>query len=141
MNVEIVKYEPDHAYWIIEKKIREHDKWLIDFPSAQAVPLMWAEHPSYTLIIDGEIIMCLGVILTDENIGDAWTLMADDFCKYPIAVFKTCRNILEKIVLEHDLKRVQTFIDAKTPNGDPFIERLGFKEERTFKIFTMDFGG
>ena len=129
MKTKIIPYKPAHAYAIIDERIRKHDLWLTEVPGCEEWPLKWAEHPAYTLVIDGEIIICGGIMLMDWRCGEAWTLFADNFQKYPIAVFKTCKYVIEKISKERNLKRVQAIVEPTVNGGRAFIERLGFQEE------------
>ncbi len=95
----------------------------------------WAEHPAYTLVIDDEIILCGGIMLLDWQAGDAWTLFADSYRKYPIACFKACKYVIEKISKEHNLKRVQAIVAPELNGGKRFTERLGFQEEGLLRCY------
>ena len=135
MDNKLIPYQPIHACMIIDEKIRKHDLWLTEVPGCEEWPWKWAEHPAYTLIIDGEVILCGGVMLLDWQAGDAWTLFADSYQKYPIACFKACKYVIDKISKEHNLRRVQAIVQTELNGGQRFAERLGFKKEGILQSF------
>ncbi len=129
MTSKLIPYVPMHAFAIIDEKIRRHDLWLTEIPGCETWPFKWAEHPAYTLVVNEEIVLCGGIMLLDWNCGEAWTLFADNFKKYPIACFKACKYVIEQISKEHNLRRVQAIVSPDLNGGRSFTERLGFQEE------------
>ena len=138
MKKEIIPYEPDHAYTIIEEKLREHDMWLTNKAESEFWPVEWAKHPSATLMIGDRVILCGGVMILNRNCGEAWTLFADGFKKYPIACFKACKAVIDDAVREHNLVRVQAFISPGVNGGREFAERLGFEQEGLLRAVGPD---
>jgi hypothetical protein len=135
MPTKLIPYEPIHAMAIINEKIRQHDLWLTEVPGCEDMPFKWAEHPAYTLVVNDEIILCGGVMLLDWQVGDAWTLFADNFKRYPIACFKACKYVIDTIAKDHNLRRVQAIVLPGLNGGRNFVERLGFQEEGLLRSF------
>jgi len=122
MDIEIIQYEPIHAYTILDKDFSNRETWANGWGK---------EGPAFTLIVDGEIVGCAGVILMEWNKGgEAWTLLSSLFYKYKKTTFKVIKKGLESIIKEKKLKRVQAFVYEGTEKicGN-FLEHLGFKNE------------
>lgn len=131
----LIPYRPAHAYAIIDERIRKHDLWLTEVPGCEKWPEEWAKHPAATLVMNGEVILCGGVMLMGWQRGEAWTLFADNFRKYPIACFKACKYVIDEAVKENDLRRVQAIVEPTVNGGIAFTERLGFKKEGLLRAF------
>ena len=131
MKIEIIQYEPIHAYTILERNVREEDMWLSKYPDWEKWSKGWKDGgPAYTLVIDGEIVGCAGVVLMDWNRGEAWTLLSSLFYKYKKTVFKAIKNNLESIINDKKLRRVQAIVyDGTEKICGNFLEHLGFSWE------------
>jgi len=132
--IEVIQYKKEHAYSIFQNNMRERElgitKDFDEFATGWEV-----SGPAYTIIIDGSIVFCGGVILTGWNRGEAWTLMSDLFYKYPKSCYKICKNQLNEVIKEHGLKRVQAVIDVDFEDGVRFAEHLGFEKEGILKSY------
>jgi len=136
MKDKLIPYEPLHAMWIIENMIREEDFQLSKMPELEEYVFKWKEDgPAYTLAIKDEIILCGGVMLIGWQRGEAWTLFAKNFRKYPISCFKACKWVIAEAIREHKLRRVQAVIEPCIDRAREFIERLGFTQEGTLRRF------
>lgn len=133
MHVEIIPYEPIHAYTILERNIREQDTWLSAYPDFDKWVEGWkTAGPSFTLIIDGEIVACAGVILLEWKKGEAWTLLSSLFYKYKKTTFKAIKTYLNKIISDKGLRRLQALVSCEIVNLNEckrMLEHLGFKNE------------
>ena len=131
MKTEIIQYEPIHAYTILERNVREEDMWLSKYPDWEKWTKGWKDSgPAYTLVIDGEIVGCAGVVLMDWNRGEAWTLLSSLFYRYKKTVFKAIKNNLESIIKDKKLRRVQSLVyDGTEKICGNFLEHLGFEWE------------
>jgi len=130
-NIKVIPYEMTHAYAILDRNVREEDMWLSKSPDWEKWVRRWKEDgPGFTLIIDGEIVGCAGVALIGWNRGEAWTLLSSLFYKYKKTTFKAIRNMLNSIIEDKKLIRVQAVIFKGTEKvcGN-FLEHLGFENE------------
>ena len=130
MEVKIIPYEPVHAYDILERNIRECDVQLTGYPDWE----QWVENwktggPAYTLVIDGQIVGCAGVMLLKWGRGEAWTLLSGLLYQYPKTCFKAVRDGLKGIIRDEGLTRVQALVRPDFEEGKRFMSHLGFKEE------------
>ena len=134
MNIEVRDYKKEDAYTILNKNIREHDAQ--DTSEFETYAELWGkEGPAYTIVVDGEVVFCGGVVNIGWNRGEAWTLMSKLFYKYPKTCFKICRNQLNKVIEEHKFARVQALVDPKLYGGVRFMEHLGFEKEGLLKKY------
>lgn len=137
MKIEIIPYEPMHAYAILERNVREEDIWLSKFPDWDKWVKGWRNNgPAFTLVVDGEIVGCAGVVLMEWSRGEAWTLLSSLFYKYKKTTFKAIKNVLDSIIRDKKLRRVQAVIYEGTEKvcGN-FLEHLGFEWEGTHRKF------
>lgn len=126
MSVEVVQYEPEHAYDILshmreeEVNLSKHidwDKWVN----------AWKQNgPAYTLIINGKIVACAGVVLMEWKKGQAWVLLSSLFYQYKKTTYKLIKRFLELIIKTKDLKRVEAFVRPDFEEAINFIKHLGF---------------
>ena len=136
MKIDLVPYEPAHAYDIIHRNVIEQNLWLSEFPDWEKWAKGWQEQgPAYTLIIDNQIVGSAGVILQEWQRGEAWMLISTLFYKYPKTTFKVIKHTLRKIIKEHDLRRVQSLIAPHIETHQRFIERLGFRHEGLMRAY------
>lgn len=130
MKTEIVPYEPIHAYTILDRNVREQEIWLSFYPDWEKWAVAWKEKgPGYTLIIDGEIIGCAGVTLTEWDKGIAWALLSSLFYKYRKTTFKAIKDGLKRIIRDHSLRRIESLVKVGFEPGCKMLLHLGFTNE------------
>ena len=136
MKIEIVQYEPDHAYEILHRNVVEQNLWLSTAPDWAKWAKGWKDAgPAYTLFINDEIVGSAGIILQDWQRGEAWLLFNSLFYKYVKTTYKVIKQSLGQMIAEHDLRRVQALVDPNVQNGQTFMEHLGFEKEGLLKSF------
>lgn len=136
-EINIIPYKAMHAYIILERNIREQDIWLSKFPDWDRWVRGWENKgPGFTLVIDGEIVGCAGIVLMEWNRGEAWTLLSSLFYKYKKISYRAIRNGLESIIRDKKLRRVQASVYEGTEKicGN-FLEHLGFEWEGKHRKF------
>lgn len=125
----IKPYRPEHAFEILEQNIRNVDLQLSNVMDWEAQCREWAKHPSFTLVVDDELVACGGVVDIGYNRGEAWILFSKLIYKYPVACFRATRKALEEILKKKDYQRLQAFVKTDHDQGKRFAERFGFKHE------------
>ncbi len=136
MKIDVIPYEPAHAYAILDRNVREQDLWLSSYPDWEKWTKGWKDGgPAHTLIIEDEIVACGGVVLLEWKRGEAWTLLSSLFYKYPKTVFRLVRDNLNRIIQEHDLRRVQALVKPDFITARNFMMHLGFQNEGLLKAF------
>lgn len=127
----LVKYSPAH--------IREMD--IVNEPWTERSDI-YASYglsgPAYTSFDDGKPVFSAGVAIPWKGFGEAWMLMSKDAHKYPLSVYRHVRNMLNAIIEDNNLHRVQATIADGQPYLVKWIERLGFKREGLLRKFGPD---
>jgi RimJ/RimL family protein N-acetyltransferase len=136
MKIEVIPYEPEHAFLILERNVRDADLYLTSLPDFEKWCIAWKQNgPAYTQIIEREIVMCAGVVLLDWRRGEAWTLLSSLFYLYKKTCFKTIREYLSHIIGQYQLRRVQTLIRPDMLPNQRFVEHLGFEKEGLLRMY------
>lgn len=93
--------------------------------------------PAFTAVdSEGRIIGCAGVILMWENTGHAWAAFGELFPKYPIFMSKVVRNIMNEIISDNDLERVETLVESTNERNMRWATKfLGFSREGTLRNY------
>jgi hypothetical protein len=134
--IEVIQYEPEHAKDIILRNARGRDEWLANFPEWEKWVIGWkTEGPAVTIVIDGKIVACGGVTLTEWNKGEAWTLFSSLLYKYPKTCFKVSRDTINKIIEDKKLTRVQALASPIHPETQTFLQHLGFGYEGVMRAY------
>jgi hypothetical protein len=128
--VEVIPFRPEHAHRIM--MVNGNSSPMKD---REEIIEVWMNNPSYTLLINDEVTMCSGIVLTKWRNGEAWTLTSPLFYKYTKTCFKIIREYLDKIIEEHNLKRVQSLIESKFAWKDSWMDHLGFQKEGVLRCF------
>lgn len=101
-------------------------------PGYRSDDLVWCKEAengvARTLVYDGEIAACAGIILERPGIGQAWTLYPEDVGKYHIDP-KIVKSAMLELMVENGLWRVFSTIRCDFPAAVKYIEWLGFKYE------------
>lgn len=136
MRVNVIQYEPFHAYLILEKNVREEDLQLTQFPDWEKwVINCKTAGPAYTLIIDHHIVACGGVFLLEWHKAEAWVLLSTFFYRYVKTAFREIKGYLKEIIKAYDLRRVQALVRPNFDSGKRLMYHLGFQEEGILRAY------
>ena len=91
---------------------------------------------SYTGMMGDKVIGCGGVHVFWEGVGEVWAT-------YPITIKQHLREsiygtkeIMNRLISEHNLKRVQAVTRRTFPGGCKWLSHLGMKLEGVMKSYT-----
>mgnify|MGYP001186260297 CR=1 FL=1 len=137
MKIEVVPYEIAHAHNVLER-----NSILMGLQLSQCerdeLAIGWSKGgPAFTLIVDGDVVACAGVVLIGSSRGEAWAALSELFYKHKKTTYKAIRNGLDFIIKKEGLKRVQSTVfdgERKLVCGN-FLEHLGFEEAGFLKNF------
>ena len=93
--------------------------------------------PARSVIYEGELALCAGLIKEREGVAQAWALYPLDVGKYHIDP-KIARDKLYELMAEHDFWRVFATVRCDFPAGAKYIEWLGFEREGRLKCNEPD---
>ncbi len=136
--IDLIEYEPNHINEIMknprewELKISHHPDWggWKEFRKTQG--------PAYTLLVDGQPIGSGGVIIMDNNIGEAWMVWSNVMKIYQKSIYRTIKRILDVIISEFRLFGVQAFVDPQFDLAKHFMKHLGFIEDGPIRVCDID---
>lgn len=86
------------------------------------------EGRSSSVIYDGKLIACAGLIKEREGVAQAWALYPPDIGNYHIDP-RTTKDRLKKLMIKHGFWRVYATVRCDFPAGASYLRYLGFKRE------------
>lgn len=92
----------------------------------------------FTLLEDGAVLGCCGVIKMWPGVGTWWMVIADDLRRRPKLLLKTAREVVELIAENHRFHRFEVFMDPEKTRHIRFVEALGFTFEGRMIQHTVD---
>lgn len=87
---------------------------------------------AFTGIVDGETIICSGVVEQWQNRAIAWALISENSGKHFVAIHKAVSRFLKVC----DYKRVEAYVDDRFEQGYRWMDMLGFKHEGKMTAFS-----
>lgn len=125
MKVEVIKYQPLHAYELFERQIEEANFFLTSAGDWEAAAKRWAvAGPAFTLTIDGAVEACGGIAMMDESFGECWVFIPS--ASRGVIVYRHILRKFRELIAAHKFRRLQAFILCDFEKGAQLVERLGF---------------
>lgn len=92
----------------------------------------------YTLEHKGKPLGIGGFRLINRTTAWAWVDMTDLAGSHIVTFYRTMKEWIDKFVEEHQLKRLQAYIECDFPEAIRMVKHLGFKWESDMKNFMDD---
>tara|TARA_R100001463_G_scaffold32675_3_gene73063 strand:+ start:5391 stop:5834 length:444 start_codon:yes stop_codon:yes gene_type:complete len=127
--VRIIDYQPSHLHDLMDGPLNKGAIKNIGYMREWASELQqpgW----SYTLIENGHIICCSGIVDMWPGVGEAWFIASSkihDNVRPFIRFAKT--DIMHRVTTDNNLWRVQGVCKADWPAARRFARLMGFEEE------------
>lgn len=125
----ILNYDPDHLHELMDGDLNDGAIKNIGYMKEWASELQqpgW----SYTLIENGHIICCAGIVNMWPGVGEAWFIASSKIHQYPKPFIRFAKtDVMKKVVDENDLWRVQAVCKADWPAALRFANFMGFETE------------
>jgi len=80
---------------------------------------------AYTVVLDGVIVCCAGVIEYYKGRGEAWSYLGADLGSNMVPVYRAIKKYIDTI----DVRRVEMTVDVDFEPGHRFAKLLGFELE------------
>ncbi len=84
---------------------------------------------AYTFLYDGVPLVCGGVLLYWNGVGEIWLHGSADVAKHPAAVFRLALRLVKEWTQQFHLHRIQITVDEGFPASARFAKALGFTLE------------
>lgn len=94
--------------------------------------------PAYTLFDGDRPIVSAGVAIMWPGVGESWMIVSKYIKKYPLSVYKSVSQIMNGIIKQMQLYRIQTVIKEDDDVAIVWIERLGYTREGVLRQFGPD---
>lgn len=91
--------------------------------------------PAFTLICDGRVIACGGVMLLWGSVGEGWILGSTLIDSHKLAFHRAVKRMTVDIQDNMRLTRVQTVVHCEFPESAKWLERLGFENEGVMRNY------
>jgi RimJ/RimL family protein N-acetyltransferase len=89
----------------------------------------------YTLDDDGVILGVGGFRLINQHTAWCWVDLTSIGKRQAIATYRVIKEWIDIFVDEHDLKRIQAYVDPEYEAAIRTVEHLGFKKESIMEKF------
>ena len=134
MKVEIVPYEPAHAYALFDRQVREADFMLSSVGDWEAAAKEWGRAgPAFTLLLDGEPEACGGIMMRDPGFGECWLVVPR--VNHGCTIYRNVLRKMHELLDVRKFRRLQAFVMADFDNGVKLVQRLGFEKEGSLRQF------
>ena len=128
----IVPYEPDHLSKLLLQPAQAiMQPSLADPAYGQSLK---EAGPAYSLIVDGEVLGCMGMVKQWDERAIAWGLISGGAGRHFRRIHKAVLATMDL----HRFRRIETSVTCNFENGRRWAQSLGFAYEGTMKAFTPD---
>ena len=129
MTFTTLEFRPDHLRALTLQHAQAHHIGALDDPEfADHIAASCAQ--SVTVLADGRIIACGGIVELWDNRGMIWSLIAKGRPSEFIAVHRAARRMLDAC----RFRRVEAYVDEGFEQGCRWMEMLGFDLETPFPM-------
>lgn len=130
-----LKYAPEHLRALV---LQPSQAFFSDLCRDDGYAQLLADaSDAYTLLHDGRVIACAGVMELWQGRGMAWALLADNIGQAMIAVHRIVYRFLWK---ECTIRRVEAYVDQGFAAGHRWVHDLGFQREGMMRAFAQHGG-
>ncbi len=134
--IEIRPFKPEHALILPVRDIEQGMKNNEDFAK-------WAQDnntpgTSYSAFVGDTLLGCGGIQILWKGVGEGWVLFSSEVTNHKIAIYRIVKKLLEKMIKENNLYRVQAHVRCDFGAALNFVEQLGFTVEGRMRQFNPD---
>jgi hypothetical protein len=114
-------FKPEH---LREIELHESQRSFYDYGARDQYAQELTRGLAYTVRLDGQILICGGVLPVDQSTGHLWCFMSKFAGKHMLAVHRVTRRFIEV----SGRKTVYATTEADYPRGCRWLEMLGFRQ-------------
>ena len=131
----IVEYKPEHLHDLMDGPLNDGAVKNIGYMREWAGELQqpgW----SYTLIQNGHIICCAGIVDMWPGVGEAWFIASNKIHENARPFIKFAKtDVMQKVIDENGLWRVQAVCKEDWPAALKFARCMGFEPEGVMRKY------
>lgn len=134
--VKIIKFKAEHIYFI---KMQDHDS--IELKNISVDFYKQAENlkHSYTIIVNGIISACVGIVEYWSGRGEVWAIIDKLSGKYFVSIVRSMKKLLQSL----DFNRIEATVIKDFEQGHRLVKLLGFELEancmRKYGVTGLDY--
>jgi hypothetical protein len=87
--------------------------------------LMLFKGGAHTIIVDGKVIGCAGILQTGKNRWQAWALLSEASAPHMLGITRAANSFLDN----YEKPRIETHVRVDFKQGNKFAKLLKFKNE------------
>lgn len=114
-------YKSEH---LSEIDLQESQRSFYEYESRDAYALELERGLAYTVRMEGQIMICGGVLPVDDTTGHLWCFMSRHAGKHMLALHRVTRRFIQV----SGKKTLHATTDADFPRGCRWLEMLGFTQ-------------
>ena len=122
-------FHPADLQHLMLQKSQEHFAPLLS--DTEYGETLCAAGPAITVVDDGEVLACGGLVHLWEGRAQVWSLISRNAGRRFVRIFR----IMQDFLAEHPVTRVEATVDAGFTQGLRMIEMLGFSHEGLMKSY------
>jgi len=136
-KLDIKPFKAEHAMQLELRPEESEAKDNLDLYK-QFADMHYSNGPACSLYYQGKLLFCCGVVLMYPGVGLAWIACDKAIKGFGRECLHYGRMILDEIIEQYKLHRVQAEIKSSVDYFHKFILRLGFEEEGTMRKYGPD---
>ena len=128
--MQVIPYQNEHLQLIHLQSAQSYFETIID----HAYAMQLEKHESFTVMVEGKIIACCGVVRPWTGRACAWALLAKDAGAHFVALHRAAKGYFD---LCAD-RRIEALTDSDFLQGHRWLKMLGFRREGQMQYYTPD---
>ena len=133
-DAQIIPYHPNH-YYSIELKGYELD-YIRTIPNYdQYINENATPGLTWTVIIRGKVVAIFGLRFQWDRVAELWMLPGVGIENDPISVTRGARKILDNVIQEYDIMRLQIAVRVQNVTAYKFAKALYFEQEALMRCY------
>jgi RimJ/RimL family protein N-acetyltransferase len=122
-------YRPYRKGDIYQIALATYEQKYVDFFGYEGLEERFLPNWAFTVIKDNNVVGCGGIYIYWEGVAEVWLFLSTHFKLNYIRPVIMIKHLLDELVKENNLIRLQASISAELTTNIRFIEWLGFKRE------------
>lgn len=125
-KIKIVDYIPEHLERLEQREVHHGEGGA------------GINTPAVTFLVDDKPIAIVGYFFLCPGVLQVWSLFSPDTCRYPLAFYKSIRNLIDYAFDSMQVRRVQMSVKVGYALGWKWAKSLGFKCEGIMSQYGND---
>lgn len=127
-SFKVVDFVPEHAddLWERNSTLATADRGFMTKDNVKAMAL---KGHAFSLLTNGHLVFSAGIFPIWDGMGEAWVVPSDLIRQYKREFVRYVRGYMDQLAKENSYHRIQATARSDFPQGQRFLEFLGFTRE------------